>query len=87
MTIPFGYQQVTGLSAVKALTVPTGATRCVIQADTQAVRYRDDGTNPSASVGQPLAVGVQLMYDARMDTIRFIEQAASAVLNVTYYSN
>jgi hypothetical protein len=83
--VPLGYQQITALSASTALTVPIGASFAVIVPETQAVRYRDDGTAPTGSVGQPLAVGVVLTYAGNLAAIRFIEQAASAKLNVLYY--
>lgn len=85
-TVCLGYEQITGLSAVKALTVPSGATMALIAPDTKDVRWRDDGTNPSASVGMPLVVGTTLNYDGDLNRIRFIETAASAVLNVSYYA-
>ena len=85
-TVCLGYQQITSLSASTALTVPTGATMALIVADTQAVRWRDDGTAPTASVGMPLAIGVSLSYDGDLKAIRFIQQASSATLNVSYYA-
>ena len=81
-----GYQQITSLSASTALTVPVGATMALIVAETQAVRWRDDGTAPTASVGMPLATGTSLSYDGDLKAIRFIQQTASAVLNVSYYA-
>ena len=83
---PLGYEQITGLSAVKSLTVPSGAVFAMIRADTQAVRWRDDGTNPTASVGVPLDADDTLNYEGDLSAIRFIEQTASAVLDVTYYA-
>lgn len=80
-----GYQQITDLSAATALTVPTGATTAVITAEAQAVRYRDDGTNPSATVGMPVAVGVALTYTGPLSKIKFFEQTSGAKLNVLYY--
>lgn len=85
-TTVLGYQQITSLSASTALTVPAGATMALIVAETQAVRWRDDGTAPTATVGMPLAIGVSLSYDGDLKAIRFIEQAASAKLNVAYYA-
>lgn len=82
---PLGYQQITNLSAASALTVPAGADAAVITAETQDVRYRDDGTAPTAAIGVPLAKGVALEYAGDLRALRFIEQAASAVLNVAYY--
>lgn len=81
-----GYVQVTGLSAATALTIPAGTALVLVIPQTQAVRWRDDGTSPTASVGYPLAVGSELRYDgANMGALKFIEQAASAAINVTFY--
>lgn len=92
-TAALGYQQLTSLSASTALTVPVvdqngqkvQPTMAVIIAESQAVRWRDDGTAPTGSVGMPLAVGVPFNYDGPLQNIRFIEQAASATLNISYY--
>ena len=93
-TTCLGYQQITSLSSAAGLTVPvvdpkTGEkmmpTKVVIVPETQAVRWRDDGTSPTSSVGMPLAVGQALEYDGDMNRLKFIEQAASAKLNVAYY--
>jgi hypothetical protein len=85
-TVCLGYQQITSLSASTALTVPLGATLAVIVPESQAVRWRDDGTAPTGSVGMPLAIATTLSYDGDLSRIRFIEQAASAKLNVSYYA-
>lgn len=83
--IPLGYQQITSLSSAVALTVPQGAKRALIQAEAQDVRWRDDGTNPTASVGMIIAVGDKLPYTGSLGAIRLIEVTASAKLNVSYY--
>jgi hypothetical protein len=82
-----GYQQITSLSGATALTVPAGATYCIVTAESQAVRWRDDGTNPTASVGMPIASGNSYSFNgaANLAALRFIEQTASAILNVSYY--
>ena len=85
-TVCLGYQQITSLSAATALTVPTGATLAVIAPLTQAVRWRDDGVNPTASVGMPVAAGAYFSYDGDLSRIRFIQQTASAELNISYYA-
>jgi hypothetical protein len=93
ITSTMGYQQITSLSSSTALTVPTktqlglAATPAIalITPETQAVRWRDDGVAPTATVGMPLAAGVTLQYDGDISRIRFIEQTAGAKLNVTYY--
>lgn len=83
--VPAGYQQITDVSAAVGLTVPDGATLAVIQAEDQAVRYRDDGTDPTASVGMVIAEGQELVYNGDLSAITFIETTASAKLNVSYY--
>lgn len=81
-----GYQQITDLSAATALTVPTGATTAVIRAEAQAVRYRDDGTDPSATVGMPMATtDAPLIYTGPLTKIKFFEQTSGAKLNISYY--
>lgn len=85
-TVCLGYQQITGLSSAKGLTVPQGATLAVMTPLTQAIRWRDDGTNPTASVGMPIAAGAYFSYDGNLQNIKFIEQTASAELNVSYYA-
>jgi hypothetical protein len=86
-TVPVGYQQLTGMSSATGLTVPAGAQFALIVAETQNVRWRDDGTNPTASVGMLLTTGTTLVYEAGLSAIRFIAATAGAVLNVSYYRN
>ena len=90
---PFGYQQITSLTGVVALTVPTPvnqeANYCVIQcegATTNIVRWRDDGTNPTTSVGMLLFGGQEMDYSGDLNTIRFIDSVGSSILNVSYYT-
>lgn len=94
ITVCLGYEQITDLSSAKSLTVPTKdqfglnqkPTIALITPETQGVRWRDDGTSPTSSVGMPLAAGVTLQYDGDLKKIKFIEQNASAKLNISYYA-
>lgn len=93
VTTCMGYQQIADLSSAVGLTVPVLApdgsnqkpTFALIICETQGVRWRDDGTSPSSSVGMTLAAGVPLQYDGDLNRIKFIQQAASAKLNISYY--
>jgi hypothetical protein len=93
ITSCLGYQQITTLSSATNLTVPTTdlnglsakPTLALIVAETQNVRWRDDGVAPTASIGMPLAAGVTLQYDGDLSRIQFIEQTAGARLNISYY--
>ena len=94
VTTCFGYQQITTLTASVGLTIPARAPDglnakpvfALIIAEGAAVRWRDDGTAPTSTVGMPLAVGVPLQYDGDLTKIRFIQQAATGIINVSYYS-
>lgn len=87
-----GYCQITSLAAAKTLvtancatgSVPTsGINYIVVTVEAQAVRYRADGTAPTATVGLPLAVGTQVVFALTDFTkLQFIESTAGAILNV-----
>jgi hypothetical protein len=93
ITSCIGYQQITTLNTAQPLTVPIRDANgmsvvpsfALITPLTQNVRWRDDGVNPTATVGMPLLAGVTLQYDGDLARIRFIETTASAELNVSYY--
>ena len=94
VTTCMGYQQITSLSSAASLTVPVTTPGglnakpvfALIVCEGQGIRWRDDNTAPTASIGMPLAVGVPLQYDGDLVNIQFIEQVAGAKLNVSYYS-
>ena len=83
---PLGHQQVTGLNTVKALTVPLGTQRILLVCTAQNVRFRDDGNNPTATVGIQLVAGTVFRYRGDPSAIKFIEETASAVLEASFYS-
>lgn len=94
ITTRLGYQQITTLSSATSLTVPDKDVQglsckpsiALITPEGQAVRWRDDGVAPSATVGMPLAVGVTLQYDGDLTKIQFIEQVGGAKINISYYA-
>lgn len=49
-----------------------------------AVRWRNDGTDPTADVGQELSPGESVDLDCGLAALRFIGVAANAKVNVTY---
>lgn len=93
ITTCMGYQQLDDVSSAVGLTVPVTtpngsnvkANFALIVAETQNVRWRDDGVNPTASVGMLLVAGTPLQYDGDLNRIKFIETTASAKVNVSYY--
>lgn len=85
--IACGFQQVTSLSTATGLTVPDNASWALIECESQQVRWRDDGTNPTTTVGHLMSPGDILEYDGtKLSAIKFIEVTASAKLNVSFYS-
>jgi hypothetical protein len=81
-----GYEQITNLSAAVGFTsIPAGTRSVWVCPESQAVRWRTDA-NPTATVGMPIAVGTTMEFTlAQLASVKFIEQAASAKLNVTYF--
>lgn len=66
--------------------IPTGTTTLLIQPQTQAIRWRDDGIAPTATIGYPLAVGAELRYTGQnLAALRVISQTAGAIINVVAF--
>jgi len=81
-----GYQQLGTLSSAVNLTVPSGASNALIAVSGAPVRWRSDGTAPTASVGMPVAAGATLVVGGPlMSTIQFIQQSGTAELDVNYF--
>lgn len=84
---PLGYQQLTVSSTAVALTVPTNAEAALVDVESNDVRWRDDGTNPTASVGKYLSSGTHYTFIGaeELAALKFIRVSADAKLNITYY--
>lgn len=83
---PKGYQQLTVSNTAVSLTVPTGALGALIQCQSNGVRWRDDGTDPTASVGMTLDTPNILDYDGTLSKLRLIRSGGSdSILNISYY--
>lgn len=83
-----GFQQISSLAASTGLTVPATARFCWVQCENANVRFRLDGTAPTASVGQILYDGdppLSLENAAAMAAARFIAAGGSPKLNVHYF--
>ena len=80
-----GFQQLASLAAATSLTVPNGARLAYLSAEAQDVRLRGDGTDPTAAIGLLVKAGSQpFLYQGDINTLKAIEAAASAKLNVEY---
>ena len=65
--------------------MPPGATQALFIAEGEPLRWRDDGTPPTASVGMPLPTWQPFLYVGSLAAIKFIQENAGGVLNVSYY--
>lgn len=87
---PLGYEQLTvstvalPLAALPAL----GCDYALIRCSGAGIRYRDDGTSPTAAVGQWLNAGETLTYEGDPAKLKFIRSGATdATLDVSYYGS
>ena len=54
--------------------------------ETADVRWRDDGTNPTATVGELLPAGQEMEYDGPLNKLKFISATGStATIDASYY--
>lgn len=84
---PLGYSQIAATGAAATLgTIPAGANMAVISVETAAIRWRDDGTPPTASIGMPIAAAAApLDYYGNLGAFEIIAQTGSPVVNVNFY--
>jgi len=81
--IPDGYRQIfpTSVSGVGGGNGRVALIQCL----NQNVRWRDDGGNPTTSLGNRLHAGESMWYFGDLRAIRFIEEASGAELNIATY--
>lgn len=87
--VPLGYCQLSVTAAVLVSTcsggIPSGATFAQVVTETAAIRWRDDGTAPTTTVGNPLAVAAVLTYAGLLASLQVIAQTGTAVVNIEFY--
>lgn len=85
---PVGYQQLTVSTTAVGLTVPSNAGRAVVVVEAQPLRYRDDGTNPTASVGMLCVAATRFDIESREALLAFKairSGGTDSVLSISYY--
>lgn len=74
-----GYQAISDLTTATGINPPAGATRAVIFADGGDIRWRDDGVDPTSTVGMLLrSTDEPMIYGGDLDAIRLLSGTASA---------
>lgn len=86
--IPQGHQSITMGAGVETLTAPANGdvNAAFITVEAQAVRWLDDGNDPSATDGHVIPAGGSLEYTGNLRAFKAIRQAAGAILKITYYN-
>jgi hypothetical protein len=75
-----------GVAAGGLPSIPARAQKAYITIEANPVRWRDDGTPPTAAEGHPIAAGGVLEYEGTLTSLRLIRSGgADADLNVSYY--
>lgn len=84
---PVGYQQLSVAGTATGLTVPENANTATIVVEDASVRFRSDGTSPTATVGVSLWQNQSFQIQSReiLTAIEFISQSGTAELNIEYY--
>ena len=88
-----GYAQITAIDTATLLSsvaggIPIGTTLVLISPQTQAIRWRDDGPAPTATVGMELKLGSELRYTSQsIPRLSVISQVAGAAINVMFYGS
>lgn len=79
-------QDVDAATAETLANIPAGS-RYVSIIPSTAIRWRADGTDPTASVGTPVQTNGELFYDGeRLAALEVISQSGTATLDCTFYA-
>ena len=89
---PKGFRTLAISSTAKLLSeatggIPKGTSRAIISVATDAIRWRDDGTAPTATVGIYVAAlaSIELPSIEAIKAFQAIRVTTDAALNIAYY--
>jgi hypothetical protein len=74
-----------GQSGISQQTTQIPCGLAIIQCNGGNVRWRDDGTAPTASVGMTLASGAELDYTGDFANLQFILSSGTPILDISLY--
>ena len=82
---PLGYQAIAPTSST-ALTVPAGAAFALFRSEVQDVRWTDDGTTPTLTVGMlQMVEDSPFWYAGDLAALLFFNDTAGGIVKVLYY--
>ena len=79
------YVQMTGITTAKTIPKATIGRKIWMQATVQGVRWRPDGTDPTATVGMLIPANETVEYIGNLSDIRVIEATGGAILNIIIF--
>lgn len=87
MIISFEQISLDATTAVALTTIPAGCHKAIVQAETNNVRLRMDGTSPTSSVGEILVASgaARELNGTEVNKAKFIAATNPAKINVHYY--
>ena len=90
---PLGYQQIVsgGLGSAVGFTLPASVAGlipgyAIVQCQGGTVRWRDDGTPPTNTVGMTIPANGELDYCGDMSAIQFISSSGTPTLDISIYA-
>jgi hypothetical protein len=81
---PLGYEQLSISTAAGLGTIPSGAVTAVV-VPRGPVRWRDDGTSPTAAAGMYLPADTPLIYQGSLAALELIAVTGTVEVNVSFY--
>lgn len=87
-----GYSQIlnASLAASVGISIPAAVASqvgfAIIQCQGGTVRWRDDGTAPTATIGMSIASGAELDYAGDFANLRFISSSGTPILDISLYA-
>lgn len=90
--VPVGYCQLAVSTAALVSTctggIPIGASVAYLSVETANIRWRDDGTAPTTSVGMPIvAAAAPFLYQGDLTKLEVVAVSGSPVLDIAFYKN
>ena len=87
---PLSFEAITVTDTATGLTtIPATANKAIVTVETASLRYRDDGTNPTSTVGHFMRPGAVIFLTGRNAISNFNvirTGATSSKINVDYYN-
>mgnify|MGYP001061479688 CR=1 FL=1 len=89
--VPAGFESITLYTGTegtpKGLTVPSGARFAKIKVVDQTIRYRDDGTDPTSTVGYSVAANgeVDVYSREQLENFKAVSKDTAGGLEILYY--